>query len=66
METVLGLSVGDGYRSVTVRPRLLGLTDVDAVLPTPFGPLEVHLHGGRTAVTAPAEIAVRVEERDRP
>ena len=66
VETVLGLSVGDGYRSVTVRPRLLGLTDVDAVLPTPFGPLEVHLHGGRTAVTAPAEIAVRVEERDRP
>ena len=58
IEHIVGLQVCNGYREVAVVPHSLGLTDVDAVFPTPYGPLSVHTHNGQTRVEVPDGITL--------
>lgn len=59
IEHVIGLHVSQGYREITVTPHTLGLTDVDATFPTPYGPLSIHIHNGTTQVDVPDGITLR-------
>ena len=59
IEHIVGLQVGQGYREVSVNPHSLGLTDVDASFPTPYGTLSIHTHNGKTEVEVPEGITLR-------
>ena len=59
IEHIVGLQVGAGYREVSVKPHSLGLTDVDASFPTPYGTLSIHTHNGKTEVDVPEGIILR-------
>lgn len=59
IEHIIGLRAYNGFREVEVIPHSLGLTDVDASFPTPYGTLSIHTHGGKTHVELPAGITLR-------
>lgn len=59
IEHIVGLQVGAGYREVSVNPHSLGLTDVDASFPTPYGTLSIHTHNGKTEVDVPEGMILR-------
>lgn len=58
IEYIVGLKAYDGFRKVEVVPHSLGLTDVDASFPTPYGTLSIHTHNGKTEVEVPEGITL--------
>ncbi len=57
-EHILGLQVRDGYRNITVRPHLMGLTYMNARIPTPFGILEVSIDENTVTASGLEEIRI--------
>ena len=57
VEHIAGLRITDGGRNITVEPHMMGLTDLDAVFPTPRGNVQIHVHNGKTEVTVPEQKA---------
>ena len=53
IEHILGVSIADGGKKVSVKPHLLGLTDIDATIPLKDGMLEIAIHGDDIQVKAP-------------
>ena len=53
IEHILGVSIQDGGKKVSVKPHLLGLTDIDATIPLKDGMLEIAIHGDDMTVKAP-------------
>ncbi|MBQ3133871.1 MAG: hypothetical protein IJC17_06340 [Clostridia bacterium] len=58
IEYILGVEIADGAKTVTVRPNLCGLTDIEAKLPIATGWLEITVRDGKVDVKAPAETNV--------
>lgn len=58
VEQVIGLHVWDGYRKISINPRLETLDFIHAKLPTPFGVLSIDIENGALKIDAPAEITV--------
>lgn len=51
VEYILGISIKDGGKHISVNPNLLGLTDIEAKLPIADGMLKVSIHGDNVEVT---------------
>ncbi len=58
VEHIVGLKAEKGFTEIRVEPHSLGLTDVDAEIPTPYGMLHIHTHNGETAVEVPEGITL--------
>ncbi len=61
VENIIGLKVYNGFRQVTITPYTMGLKEISAEIPTPYGLLEIHISKGKLEYKAPKEIIVRVE-----
>ncbi len=53
VEHILGVSIKDGGKEVSVNPNLMGLTDVEAKIPVSAGMLEISIHGDDVKVNMP-------------
>ena len=53
VEHILGVSIKDGGKTITVNPNLMGLTDVEAKIPVSGGMLEISIHGDEKKVKIP-------------
>ena len=60
VETVLGIQLFNGEKTVAVSPVPFGLTDIDASIPVGDGYLNISFHSGKLAVSAPESITVIV------
>ena len=58
IEKIVGLTVNDCYKSITVKPNLCGLKTVSAVIPSKFGKIVIDIDGDNINVIAPDEIKV--------
>ena len=50
---ILGVSIKDGGKEISVHPNLMGLTDVEAKIPVGEGTLEISIHGDDVKVNMP-------------
>lgn len=57
-EHILGVSIQDGGKKVSVKPHMLGLTDIDATIPLKDGMLEISIHGDDIQIKAPETTVV--------
>lgn len=61
VESVLGIQISNGGKTVTVAPALSGLTDVDASIPVGNGYLQLSFHNNKLEVSAPDNITVHIQ-----
>ena len=53
VEYILGVNIREGGKNVSVKPNLLGLTDVVAEIPLKNGTLAISIHGENIKITVP-------------
>ncbi len=53
VEYILGVNIKDGGKKVSVKPNMLGLTDIEAELPLKKGMLKISIHGEDIQIKVP-------------
>ena len=62
IENIIGIKVSDGFKKVVVKPNLIGLKTINAVIPTPFGKLEININGKDVKINSPKEIKIVLKD----
>ena len=57
IEEIIGLKVIEpGFKKIEVKPNLMGLKKIDAIIPTPYGNIEIKINENDVNIKVPKEI----------